>query len=209
MEVSISCDKFVRLANIARSKEHSDDLFFLRSIYICSKNNHQIAISTNRKIAAIELISRKQMSDGSFMLNVEDSLLNQCETEKTFNSNLHLIHSHELSFTSAKSDLGYQHQGNAAILDNGKYNPFHTWTEWFPDQLPSESNGGIFANLHSLKLLAASAPSGSILFPEFIDNKKPVMMKDVHDPDWIGLFIPNIGEQSRSVEPFAIPDWVK
>lgn len=209
MEISVSCDTFVRLAKIASSNVSDGKRDYLKSIFLeITEKGDVLAIATNVKIAAIENIGRLTATPGKMNVCVDETLVQQCETEIAFNSSVTFINNPVLNFTSAKTSLGYNHVGNAGVYVDGK-NEFETWRNWFPDELPTEANGGIFSNLENLALLASSAPTGSVIFQEIIDNKKPVIVQDVHDDNWLGLFMPRPDAQTRSPEPFAIPAWVK
>ncbi len=209
MEISVSCDTFVRLAKIALSNVSDGKRDYLKSIFLeITEKGDVLAIATNVKIAAIENIGRLTISPGKMNVCVDETLVQQCETEIAFNSSVTFMNNPVLKFTSAKTSLGYNYVGNAGVYVDGK-NEFETWRNWFPDELPTEVNGGIFSNLENLALLASSAPTGSVIFQEIIDNKKPAIMQDVHDDNWLGLFMPRPDAQTRSPEPFAIPAWVK
>ena len=209
MEISISCDTFARLAKVALSNVLDGKRDYLKSIFLeITEKGDALAIATNVKVAAIENIGRLNASPGKMNVCVDDLLVEQCEKETAFNSSITFINNPVLKFISAKTSLGYIHNGNAGVYADGA-NEFETWRSWFPDELPTEVNGGIFANLKNLSLLASSAPTGSVIFQEFIDNKKPVIVQDVHDENWLGLFMPRPDAKTRSPEPFTIPGWVK
>lgn len=205
MEVSVTCDVFARLAKIALSNNDG----YLRSIFLeITEDGDVLAIATNRKIAAIEKIGKSSLDAMKMNVCVDEKLVEQCKTEVAFNSSVTFINNPMLKFISVKTSLGYVHSGNAGIYATGE-NAFETWRDWFPDELPTEPNGGIFSNLENLALLASSSPTASVIFQEIIDNKKPVIVQDIHEPAWIGLFMPRPDAQTRSPEPFVIPDWVK
>ena len=62
--------------------------------------------------------------------------------------------------------------------------------------------------MERLAVLASTAPSGTIIFPEFIDVDTPVVVNDVHDPNWLGVFISK-PEGNDTPDPVTIPSWVK
>ena len=51
------------------------------------------------------------------------------------------------------------------------------------------------------------SPTGELVFPEVIDANKPVIVRDVNDDNWIGVFIPSI-EGKRIVKPATLPEWL-
>ena len=209
MEISITCDVFSRFSKIAASIRPDDQRAYLRSIWLeVTETGDVIAVASNAKIAAVEKVGKSEHKGAKFNVCIDDALVNQCETEISFNSSVTFVNNPALKFVSAKTSLGYVHAGNAGVYTDQK-NEFETWREWFPDELPAEVNGGIFSNLENLALLASSSPTASVVFQEIIDNKQPVIVQDVHEPAWLGLFMPRPDAQTRSPEPFAIPDWVQ
>ena len=205
MEVSISCDAFARLAKISSSNSEG----YLRSIWLeVTEAGDVIAVATNRKIAAIEKVGKSTIGVMKMNVCVDEKLVEQCKTEIAFNSSITFVNNEALKFISAKTSLGFVHSGNAGIYATEE-NAFETWRDWFPDEIPTEPNGGIFSNLENLALLASSSPTASVVFQEIIDNKKPVIVQDIHEPAWLGLFMPRPDAQTRSPEPFSVPGWVK
>jgi len=205
MELSVSCDTFVRLAKIASS----NDAGYLKSIWLeITDKGDVLAIATNRKIAAIEHLGMIKADPGKMNVCVDEAFVQQCQTETAFNGTITFVNNPVLKFVSAKTSLGYVHATNAGVYTDGK-NEFETWRDWFPDEMPKKTNGGIFSNLDNLALLASSAPTASVVFQKWIDAEKPVMVRDVHDDKWVGLFMPRPDAKNRSPEPFAIPTWVE
>lgn len=208
MDAIINCEIIARLSKVATANNLDNDRAYLRSIRLENINGNLIAIVTNVKLAAIEFIEKNKNPDFKMNIDVPDNLIQQCITETSFNSKIHFSLNEVLGFITAKTDLGYVHNSNLKI-NVPKDDAFEKWRDWFPDELPTETNGGIFSTLENLALLASTAPTGSVIFPEFMDNKKPVMLQDVHDPNWLGLFMPTPGSENRSPEPFNIPEWVR
>lgn len=208
MEISIPCETYVRLAAISNYVMDGEKRDYLRCVRVEISNKNIILVATNVKCAAIEFIGTFDVPDYVFHVTVDEKLVNQAKSEMSFNSNITFIADNILQYVSAKTTFGYEFAGNAGIFTN-KENELNLWRDWFPQELPTKTNGGIFAELQLLKLLSESSPSGTVIFPEFIDNKMPVMLQDSIDPNWLGLFMPNGEVNSRSPEPFAIPSWVK
>jgi hypothetical protein len=209
MEVKLNCGTFVRLAAIAltpRAKTEKLDV-----IYIERKAGLTVAIAANRNVAAIERIEAGgNDAEGAFCLSIDPALLNQCKTEIAFASNLEIVANVMLGFISVKTTMGFIAPGNG-----GHFKPSHfaSWREWLPPKDVQASKGGIFCAASSaVDLLLNSSPSGQIVFPEIIDTKKPLIVRDFLDENWLGLFMPIAkNDQGDQIEcPGAIvPAWVK
>lgn len=203
MDIEIPCELYHRLEDINGLSE-ADPRKHLNSIYIERRDNVLFVIATDVKIAVIQ----KSISvgpDTSFAIRMDNALLLQCATEKQFNSNLILTNNPALNFVSAKTTFGYNFPGNIGVMlpDN---NEFQSWREWLPDEMPTQSNGNMLMNAHSVARIAFASPSGSIIFPEFIDVRKPVLVRDVFSHDWIGLFFP--AQKDKTPAYLGVPDWV-
>lgn len=208
MEISINCETFVRLAKVANTlKPDHDKGEYLRSIWLEVEEGDTIAVATNVNIAAIEYLGRDVGPNVSMNVTVDEALINQCITETPFNSKITFTLNSALKFITAKTSLGYVYPSNAGVFTDGK-NEFETWREWLPDEMPKKANGGMFSKLDNLVTLASSAPTGSVIFPEKIDRTKPVVVNDVHDENWIGLFIPT-PSAGKIPDPVSIPTWAE
>lgn len=206
MEFTLDCKTFVRLSKIAQTVTRTDSYF--RSIWLEIKNGKAIAVSANIKIAAIELIGEDLGPDGFMNVCIDEPLIKQCETESAFGGKITFQLNSILNYATAKTTLGYIHPTNAFVTP-AKDNEFSRWRKWLPDKIPKTSTGAIFANLNNLSVLASAAPSGSIVFQEKIDTTEPIIIGDVHDPNWIGVFMPRPDDLSKIPGPLQLPKWVK
>lgn len=208
MEFSIPCGTFARLAKIgASSGVHPDGSkphYF--SLYYEVKNGHAVVIGSNLKIAAIEYLGKDLGPDCALNITVHPDLISQCEIEKSFGSSVNFVYNDMLKYLTAKTNLGYQFPENALVTFKQE-NMFKKWRDWFPDKLANANNGSMFVQLDRLSLLASAAPSGSVVFPEFIDVSIPIVLRDQANPDWIGLFLP-VSETGK-VDQLPLPKWVK
>lgn len=208
MEFSIPCATFARLARIGASSPINPDgskpHYF--SLYYEVKNGHAVVIGTNIKVAAVEYIGKDIGPDCAINICVDDALIAQCDIEKSFGSNINFVYNDMLKYLSVKTNLGYVYPGNA-LIQVQKENAFHKWRLWFPDKMPTANKGNMFVQLDRLQVLTSAAPSGSVVFPDFIDTDIPVVLRDQANPNWLGLFMP-IGEKGAVSQP-ALPSWVK
>lgn len=210
MEFAISCEIFVRLTNVVRNFDENETRHYLKSVYIEHKDGNAVAIATNGKIAAIEFLGKVDFGNGSVNIIADPVLIQQCRTEAAFNSVLAVSFNEVLKFGAAKTTLGYTYPGNVAVLADGS--PFPQWRTWAPDKPVTKSKGAMFWNAEGIAALASSSPSGRVLFPEFIDATKPVVIRDITDENWFGLFMPNRnvdGEVITYSEGAKLPEWFK
>jgi len=204
MNITISCSVFARLAKVARLNTDG----CLRSIWLEVKDGKTIAVATDRKIMAIEFISEGGGVDFSMNAVVDDALIAQCEIEKSFSGSIDFEFNPALNWTYAKTSFGYVHGQNAALVGDDDKNVLHRWRGCLPDKLPKITTGGMFTNVERLAVLASSSPSGMIIFPEQIDVDKPVVVNDVHDPNWLGVFLSK-PENNSTPDPVTIPGWAR
>lgn len=208
MNFSIKCQTFIRFASICSFFEPStrpDVKEKINTVRLENKNGKCYAIATNEKIAAVEFLHNTDQPDGYIHLVLDEGLLQQCKTEMMFDSKLHITAVEQLAVASAKTDLGYNFNGNCCYWFDDS--PLNNWRKWIPKVIPAESTGAMYWNTHQIESLMKSSPSGHVIFPEFINATQPVLVRDIKDPNWFGLFIPeNITAGARQAE---LPDWIK
>jgi hypothetical protein len=212
MEFAISCDIFARLANVVRNFDANETREYLKSVYIEHHLGNAFAVATNSKIAAIEFLGPVAFEQGSVNIVADPILIQQCRTEAAFGSVLSVSFNEVLQFGTAKTTLGYSYPGNAVIIP--RHPDFKKWRNWTPDKPVTQSKGAMFWNTETIAALGASSPSGRLLFPEFIDADKPVVVRDITDDNWFGLFMgrerkTDDGETITYTEGAKLPEWFK
>lgn len=209
--LSIPCETFVRLASVAMSLPENDNRSYLRSIYFEQVRGKLIAIATNVKIAAIELIGNFTGPDFRLAVTVDETLIHHAEEMIQYGANYEIGINHMLKYTVVRSTFGYSHPVNM-YADLGTKCEFFDWREWLPDSAPNERHGAVFANLYMLHTLAESSPTGMIIFPDVIDNRQPIIVRDTNDDRWLGVFVPSsLDTESGEVKYHSgakFPDWI-
>lgn len=179
---------------------------YLRALYVERKSGKLIAVATNAKLAAIELIATA--SDGPdehCFIDFEAGLVAQAVSEAPLSSALDVLAMPELQSTIVKTTYGYAHPGNVGIFPTGEVHTLK-WRNWFPDKLPTASRGNMRFEGESLARLGRAAPSGKLVFPTYISEQIPCMVRDWIDPNWYGLFFPSFDVTKPSPE-MKLPTW--
>lgn len=83
--------------------------------------------------------------------------------------------------------------------------PLDKWREWF--RLSTESQGFMYCTLRDINTLWKNSPSGNIVFPEVINTSEPVIVRDVADANWLGVFIPAV-DGKAVIKPATLPEWL-
>ena len=211
-DFTISCDAFQRLASIVEHYKPHQQRAECVSVCIMNRGGRVIGQATNSKIAAYEYLNVTDQPDGQVLVVIDPALVEQCKTEVPFGSFLTIQTNDALQFATAKTTLGYSYPDNAAIWNA---NPGNLHSFLF-DKLHTEhktlkkSRGAMHWYLDSLARLAGSAPSGRIVFPEFIDTELPVILRDPISENWFGAFIPDMNDRDKGATklvPATLPDW--
>lgn len=179
---------------------------YFKSLYLERQSNTLFAVVTNGKLAAIERIGEDIGPDDCGAIAIDPVLIAQCEKEIVFNSKLIIVANPTLNYTAIKTTFGYSYSGNAMVQLPEK-NWFNSWREWAPNEMPVKTSGAMFWFGTLIHALATASPSGGLCFPEFIDNTKPVVVRDLNNDDWFGLFMP-VGQSGEKTEAASVPDWV-
>lgn len=209
MQVRLPCDTYLRLMPIAQTDNDKND-DYLHAMYIECKNGVTIAVTTNRRIAAIEHIPDAS-ADGSFFLIYDPALAKQCEAEKPFNGYVEITVNTMLQFANAKTMLGFAPTNNLGLFP-ADHVCTH-WRTWLPKvPITQTGEGGMYWNYRHIAALGASAPSTFMRFPQHIDCNQTVIVRDMFDEKWLGLFMPNYKDDDGKIkraEAATLPEWCK
>lgn len=198
-EFTIPCETVVRFAKIL-----CDFPGDVHESFKTVRFEDNLVIATNRSYMAVEEIGGG--NSGVFHMRVTDGLLEQCRQEAQFNSRLTVTVTEMLKHAVGKTSYGYVTPDNV-----GYFEPLsEDWPRWrnivgeVVERAPA-SRGGMFWNLRGVQTLIGSSPSGQVVFEENIDTNRPALIRDIADPNWIGLFKPhNIRE---IYQPATLPSW--
>jgi len=201
-EFIIPCETVVRLASILTDfPDAASD--WCNSIRI---DNGQ-AVATNRIVMSVENIGGPA---GVVHLIPDAALIAQCRVETPFSSKLHIIVTSELRHAVAKTTLGYVHPGNCAIWSDAP-NELDDWRSIVTKcAKPADKYAsGMFWDAANVARLAASSPTGRLVFEHIIDasGARPTVIRDVNDPEWFGLFYPS--SKLDKYAPATLPTWVQ
>lgn len=182
-------------------KEMRDKLNVIRLEH---RNGFSYVISTNSKIASIEWIGTTDEPDGVANITLTPELLRVATQESLLGFEFTLDVIKELGIGVLKSLSGYVYQGNPCKWFNET--PMDKWVGWFDHEAPHVSKGYIYMDLFHIQNLMATSPSGKIVFPAVINNEHPLILRDIVDPSWVGVFVPKHTSDFHS-EAAKLPDW--
>lgn len=197
----IPCDTFVRLSNVLYDfHDLANDWF--RTVRI---DNGQ-AVATNRKVMAIENIGG---TGGVVHVIPDAALIDQCRKEAQFSSRLTITVNPALQYAVAKTTLGYIHPSNCVLWSSQ-----HTtddYDKWRTVVMSAKTDakpgkGGMMWHADDIARLASASPSGRVVFARTIDAIKPTLIRDINDPEWLGVFNPF--DQDLSYEAATMPGWM-
>lgn len=207
MEFSIKCETYARFAKVARLIKNYSEFSYLCSIRVECKKGYLFLFTSNSRIAIAENLGVCDVGEFSFDLIVDDKLIEQCETETQFNGSLNIVYNQVLTFASIRTSFGYEPGVNGLAVVQG-INKFENWRDLFPVEQPDETNASVYFNADNISALADASPSGMVGLQKFVDGNKPVIVRDLHNPNWVGLFLPYPDRETFKF-PIKLPDWVK
>jgi hypothetical protein len=201
-DFTIPCDTFVRLARVL-AIESSEPTPWFRSVRI----DNEFALASNRIIMAVEHISRSNV--GVVHIVADPALIAQCANEAPFKSVLTITVNELLKYAVAKTTLGYVHPTNCVVWSD-EPNDFDRWRSVvdLTRQPAAKPSGGMYWSADNIANLAASSPSGRIIFEEIIDctGDRPTIVRDVNDYEWFGIFQPFVKAEHHN--PATLPSWM-
>jgi len=202
VDFAIPCDTFARLAYVTNHTLQPLNPWFL-SIRI--ENN--LALASNRKVLVVEKLPWQ--NPGVVHVPITPEIIALCEAEKAIKSNLHVSYEPVINFASLQTTRGAKlMQGNGAVMCT-EPNDFDKWREKIVDiarEPVKKSNGGMYWDAEDMANLAASSPSGRLVFPEFINVEKPTVIRDINDYDWFAVWVPSM--PNRLLTSATLPIWI-
>lgn len=196
---TIPCDTFVRLATIAQ-KPRFQGSRWLKTVRI----ENGVAIASNRALIVVERLETG--SPGIIHIPADPTLIEKCRAEIPYHSNLFIAAVETVGMASAKTTLGYNHPGNA-IFTSTDPNELDEWRSKVPTKYPAQPKGAMCWDTEQIALLAASAPSGSVIFPDIVDATQPIIVRDPVDPRWFAMFQSDTPHSMK--QPAVVPEWFK
>lgn len=209
MQVIVPCEAFARLSRVATAFEAERDPDYFNSVYFEAHNGNLIAVSTNIKFAAIELIGKTDHPNGAINIACNPALVEQCENEAKFKGQMTIAYVDFLKHATVKTTFGYTTTENVAVFSDIDH-AMTRWRSWLPEKMPTGNDSPMFVDAVNLAVLAKSSPSGCILFPEFTSSV--VVVRDAYADNWIGAFLGSgtltDGRSAKEI-PVTLPEWVK
>lgn len=210
MQFRIPCETFARLSNVCNYLK-PDEKRPLNVMFLDYTGGNFYAVVSNSIIAAVQYLGKTDQPDFCRAVILDPQIINQCRIEADLDGEL-IIDTMDIGgvpFGTAITTFGYKYPSNALFTPPNKMweRPWNDWRKLFPDDVPIRSKGFLFMDTEQLTNLGKSSPSGRFVFPAFIDVNKPVMVRDVIDPDWVGLFLPRDNSQ-KNLQAATRPEWL-
>lgn len=175
----------------------------LRYVMIQNKGGEAFAVASNARVAAVEYMGSTEGEDGVVFLPVNDEIKRIADEASKQNIWIELNIIPELGIDTMNVGRAFMNNTSVFIDDS----PLLKWPSWFTKS-PDASKGIMMWDLFAVESLIRSSPSGIVVFPEFIDNGNPVMLRDRHKDGWVGFFIPSgqiPGDMERSIKQKFLP----
>lgn len=155
-------------------------------------------IGSNNTIACVEYLNETDQEDDSCYININKVLIDDKNIDGLFTFET----IPELAMGSVVDDKGQNYIDFISWPDES---PLDKWRDWF--KLSTESNGFMYWNLEQIETLWKTSPSGEIVFPKIINATEPVIVRDVNNANWLGVFIPAV-DGKAVIKPATLPEWL-
>lgn len=194
---------YLRLATIAPQPDEIESRNWLRCVRIETVGGRTVAVVSNGKLLAGELIPGEPEGDGAVCVTIDQPLINMAQIAAKLDENL--VISQAPGWTVITTTGGAMLPINGEIDGSG-------WPEWrtlLPADLPTKNNGCFSFRGDLMARLCASAPSGSIRCAKNIDMTQPTIVRDQDDENWFGMFMVSEINGKQPFPPATLPDWLK
>lgn len=208
----IGAETFLRLANVLSFFEPTlgeETRKLINTIRLENKDGRSVAVVTNNKIAVIEALGKTDFADGVCHVALIPQLMEAAKRAADRGLPITFTLIPEIAMSTAQIGPN-EFIGDVAYWFDET--PLNDWRSWVVPS-PAASSGIMAWDLFHVETLIRSSPSAKILFPEFVDAHKPVLLRDRYKDYWVGIFIPSFGELPpdtvRIIKENLLPDWVK
>lgn len=196
MPFSIPCHVFARAG---RGAFKGDDAQYpaIKGVRVQNLKGAVLVIATNRQFLTVDYVGQTDEPDG--FVHVSPDLIEPCSRFAETDENLTITPAP--GWTVAQIGMSYFHPFNASIEG-----AFPDWQPLIPTGNPSKPNGALGLNVEAMRWLAEVSPNGEFVLPTAYDIDKPVIVRDVKDPDWFAIFL-SLEHRNQSFKPATLPTW--
>lgn len=201
MQIEVSCEVIGRLTRINRKLPENEPREWLRSFFVERRNGHAFVGATNAIFAAIQYLGPSVGDNGFVVIRHGGLPLNawaECEPETKCTVN-------EMPLLNYCAVSGNNAMCDAAIRDTEAIGTLRNWREWMP-KTTQQTGRAMFLDVDGMAALVGASPSGRVVFPKMIDSEVPVIVRDVAEPHWIGVFLARAAN-GLFLDGAQRPDW--
>lgn len=159
-------------------------------------------IGSNEYVACVEYLGDTDQADDKCYIKMNTQFINSVALEFNVGGVYKFETLPELAMGSTSTTSNQQSENFIVWPDNS---PLDNWREWFTTS--EQSDGAMYCNLKQIESLWGCSPTGEIVFPEVINAVEPVIVRDVNDANWLGVFIPS-NDDKKIIKPATLPEWL-
>lgn len=165
------------------------------------KDRKAFMIASNEIIACVKYLKGSFGTDEIIYIKVDENFRERMKFDSKFSTSVILETVPEFGLATLKTDKDISE--SLIYLDETFYDE---WRSWFVES--SENKGFMFWDTYQIIKLFECSPSGQITFPAVINSSRPVLLRDITDSEWVGVFIPTAKDNKKS-KPAELPEWLK
>ena len=188
----------IKSEDLYRFSKLVDDGEYIR---IEIKDHKAFMIASNEVIACVKYLKGSFGTDEIIYIKVDATFKERMEFESKLLTPVTLETVPEFGLATLKTDKDISE--SLVYLDETFYDE---WRSWFVES--SENKGFMFWDTYQIIKLFECSPSGQITFPAVINSSRPVLLRDITDSEWVGVFIPTAKDDKKS-KPAELPEWLK
>lgn len=163
--------------------------------------NHLYGISSDETIACVEFLGESAHPDEKCDLILTEEL--QTLINKYGDSDNEVVI--ETIPEVATGSLSCAGHVETSCFSWGESSFLDDWKKWLLPPV-TFSKGAMFWNVYQVQRLFEASPTGELVFPEYFDSSKPVIIRDINDSNWVGVFIPQ-ADVKQIIKGANRPEW--
>lgn len=212
MNYKINLQTYLKLAKLTEtvdprfSKEQSDEC---RHVRIENSAGKQFALSSNRTVMSVYFLGKTDQQDGFCHLTVDPFVVSTLKALPLHETVLDIMTIPSMNIATISVNGVTMFADGVATFPADHI--MTNWKTWVERSTPKETIGAMAWKMHNMVALSETSPSGFVAFPEFIDATKSIVIRDINDENWYGVFMGNrVDDENRAytTEPAYLPKWV-
>lgn len=200
----IPCTTFRRLVHASLQPTDNDKRDWLRCIRFEAHKGAFIAVASYGHILVAEKINNDMGDDMAICVTISPEFL--AFVDRGITNDDSLIVTPAPGWTVARLAGGAIFPGSVEWAGSDQW---PVWRDLLPVDMPKKALAPMAFTGSHIDRMAKASPSGTFACQKYAEAEQPVIVRDINDPLWLGLFKVDRTGPGQAFEFATVPDWVR